>query len=123
MWVSENPNPRGKDVGDCAIRAISLATDTSWEDVYLRLCIEGALRSDLPNANDVWGSYLMQRGWYYHPIEHRFTYTIKDFCEDHPEGTYILGTGDHAVCIKDGQIHDTWDSSSKIPLYFFDMYK
>ena len=28
-----NPNPKDKKVGDCTIRAISLATNQTWEDM------------------------------------------------------------------------------------------
>lgn len=119
MWIEDNPNPSHRDIGDCAVRAVSVATGDSWEDVYIKLCIQGALQHDMPNANSVWGSYLMDNGWVYHPIEHQFDYTLNDFCKDHDQGVFIIGTGDHAVCVKDGDIYDTWDSGCKIPLYYF----
>lgn len=58
-----NPNPKGKNVGDCTVRAISLATEQDWEKVYLDLCIQGYMMSDMPSSNDVWGKYLTERGW------------------------------------------------------------
>lgn len=121
MWIEDNPNPAHRDIGDCAVRAVSLATGDSWEDVYLKLCMRGALCKDMPNANSVWGSYLMDNGWTYHPLDRVFSYTVGDFCREHDTGVFVIGTGDHAICIKDGNIHDTWDSSSKIPLYYFSM--
>ena len=34
-----NPNPEGKQVGDCTVRAISKATGKSWDETYVGLCL------------------------------------------------------------------------------------
>lgn len=31
MWKPYNPNPVGRSVGDCAVRAIAKALDVTWE--------------------------------------------------------------------------------------------
>lgn len=59
-----NPNPDGKHVGDCTVRAISAATGKSWEEVYTGLAVEGFALHDMPSANRVWGSYLRRHGWH-----------------------------------------------------------
>lgn len=116
-----NPNPKNKKIGDCTVRAISLATGKSWENVYLELCIKGYTLCDMPSSNDVWGSYLIDDGWEYYHLQDNcpFCYTIENFCKDHPKGTYIVATGTHIVCIKDGIYLDTWDSGDKVPLFYF----
>ena len=120
-WVKTNPNPKGKNVGDCTVRAISLATNQGWEKVYLDLCIQGYTMADMPSSNDVWGKYLMDKGWVYRRLQDTcpFCYTINDFCNDHPDGTFIVATGTHVVCVKDGRYLDTWDSGDKVPLFYF----
>lgn len=120
-YFNINPNPKKKEVGDCTVRAISLATDQSWEDVYLKLCIKGYILCDMPSSNNVWSSYLIDENWEYHHLLDTcpFCYTIKDFCNDYPKGTYIVATGTHVVCIKDGMYLDAWDSGDKIPLFYF----
>lgn len=122
-WEKVNPNPKGKNVGDCTVRAISLATNQGWEKVYLDLCIQGYTMADMPSSNDVWGKYLMDKGWAYRRLQDTcpFCYTINDFCNDHPEGTYIVATGTHVVCVKDGRYLDTWDSGDKVPLFYFEV--
>ena len=32
MWVQCNPNPLGRQAGDCVVRAIAIATNSSWRD-------------------------------------------------------------------------------------------
>lgn len=120
-FISANPNPKRKEVGDCTVRAIALATDNTWEDTYLDLCLKGYVICDMPSSNNVWGSYLIDKGWKYHRLQDTcpFCYTLNDFCEEHPTGTYIVATGTHVICVKDGNYLDAWDSGEKIPLFYF----
>ena len=41
------------------------------------------------------------------------------FCEDHPYGIYIVGTGTHAIACVDGNYYDTWDSGDESPLFYW----
>ena len=45
-FLQTNPNPKGKNIGDCVIRAIALATNQEWAKVYLDLCLQGYLMND-----------------------------------------------------------------------------
>lgn len=45
-FIEYNPNPVGRRVGDCAVRAIAKALDTSWEGAYLALVINGLQMCD-----------------------------------------------------------------------------
>ena len=116
-----NPNPDGKRVGDCTIRAISAATQQDWESVYTALILEGFILHDLPSANYVWGSYLRRCGWSRSAIPNNCPdcYTVEDFAAEHPDGTYILALATHVVCVRDGDWLDTWDSGDETPLYFW----
>ena len=40
-WKYFNPNPAGRVVGDCSVRAVSAALDTSWEEAYELICDAG----------------------------------------------------------------------------------
>ena len=42
-----NPNPSGRMVGDCVIRAISKATNRSWEEIYVKVAIQAMNSADL----------------------------------------------------------------------------
>lgn len=121
MFQQTNPNPLGKKVGDCTVRALSLATGQSWEKVYLDLCIQGYMMADMPSSNNVWGAYLMDRGWQYRRLQDTcpFCYTVEDFCRDKNKGTYIVGTGSHVICVKEGDWMDEWDSGEKTVLFYF----
>lgn len=121
MYVFANPNPHKLITDDCVIRAIALAEGRPWEDVYVDLFVEGYIEKELPNANGVWGQYLMDKGYKRHSLPDTcpMCYTLKEFSEDHPTGTYIVGTGTHAVAVISGDVYDTWNSLATTPLYYF----
>lgn len=121
MWREYNPNPMSRRVGDCAIRAVSMALGTDWEDAYAMVASNGFAMGDMPSSDAVWGATLRQHGFYREAIPNTCPdcYTAEDFCKDHPEGTYVLAFGGHVAAVKDGDLYDTWDSSQLIPQYFF----
>ena len=41
MFIYYNANPFGRLINDCTVRAISLATNTSWDSTYDKLLIDG----------------------------------------------------------------------------------
>lgn len=122
MYIFFNNNPQGLKIGDCVVRAISAAMNQSWERTYIDLCIEGFMYKDMPNANSVWASYLHSKGWKRRSIPDTCPdcYTVANFAAEHPEGVYIAATGSHAVCIKNGNIIDNWDSSDETVTYYFE---
>ncbi len=121
MYSYYNANPYKIRVGDCVIRAISKALNQPWEDTYIDLTIQGYLMGDLLSSNAVWGAYLKNKGFTRDIISNDCPecYTIEDFCNEHPKGTFIIGTGTHCVVVQDGCVFDTWNSSGEVPIYFY----
>lgn len=119
MWIEFNPNPAGRRVGDCAVRAVAKALDTDWETAYAMIAANGFAMGDMPSSNSVWGSVLRQNGFYRQSIPETCPdcYTAEDFAKDNPKGTFVLGFGTHVATVKDGDIYDAWDSSKEIPQY------
>lgn len=121
MWKYYQPNPAGRNVDDCAVRAVSAALDMTWEEAYTELASAAYYMADLPSSNGVIAAVLRQHGFYRHNIPNTCPacYEIKDFAEDHPQGVFVVGTGSHVVAVIDGAILDSWDSSHEIPMYFW----
>ena len=92
MFVRFNPNPAGKNVGDCPVRAICCATGQGWHETYVQLCMQGLALADMPSANNVWGAYLKKLGFARHVIPEDCSdcYSVSDFARDHTRGTYLL---------------------------------
>ena len=120
-FITVNPNPLHKRTGDCVIRAICIAEDKDWDDVFTELMMKSYIMKEMPTQNNVWGSYLKDIGYTRHIIPDTCPdcYTIQDFAKDNPKGTFILATGTHATVVKDGQLMDSWDSLSEVRVLFF----
>lgn len=116
-----DPNPVRTGAGDCVVRAICKAENKDWGTIYIDLSVEGMALGELPNANMVWDSYLRRQGYKRYAIPNTCPdcFTVGQFADTYPVGTYILGTGTHAVTVRDGVLYDSYDSSNKIPLYYY----
>lgn len=112
-----NPNPKGRAVEDCSIRALARATGKSWDDIYLILMAEGFKQCDMPSSNSVWGAYLESRGYRKKTADGE---TVAEFSESHPGGTYILALSGHVACLKDGTLYDTWNPCRETVIYYFE---
>lgn len=116
-----NPNPVGRLVGDCSVRALTKALNIDWETAYTKLYVNGFMMGDMLSSDAVWGSILRQNGFYKEAVPDTCPdcYTAEDFANDHPSGIYVLGFGGHVATIVDGTLYDSWDSSREIPQYYW----
>lgn len=109
-----NANPKNRRTSDCVIRAICTATNQSWDDVAKGL-FEYVLKHKVSmESTECYSKYLADNGWVkqkqprkvdgtkYTGVE--FVRKFKCVCVAH------IG-GNHIVCIKDGKVYDTWDST------------
>lgn len=124
-WKHYNPNPSGRNVGDCSVRAVAAALDIDWETAYALIAKAGYLMNDVISSNSVFGAVLRQHGFYRHILPNSCPdcYTLEDFAEDHPQGVYVAGMGNHVATVKDGMIWDSWNSSNEIPIYYWSKRK
>lgn len=125
MWINVNPNPKRYIVPDCVIRAICFAFNTSWYEVYDDLCAVGRMDCNMPSADSVWGHYLHMHGCtpFLLPKSCPKCVTIAEFTKYFPSGTYIIGTGSHAVAVINGDYYDSWDSGNEMPSFFWKVPK
>ena len=121
MWINYNANPISNNAEDCAVRAVSVALDISWDRAFDLIAHNAKQMGVMMHNNAAWGSVLRQNGFYRAVIPNTCPdcYTAKDFALDHPEGIYVLVFGSHTAAVIDGNIIDTWDSSSEIPYFYW----
>lgn len=117
MYEFVNMNPCKKRLGDCVVRAISLALNQSWYRTAIDLCIEGLIQCDMQDSNAVWGAYLLSKGFKKYPILDAMTFS--EFATAHSKGLYVVATGSHVAVVRDGILLDNWDSSDEQVSYYF----
>ena len=121
MYVYANPNPCRREEPDCVVRAVCIATDRDWDEVHWDLCILSHYECTMPSVNWLWELYLKRNGFekFLLPESCPKCVTVREFAKRHPKGTYVIGTGSHAVCVRDGDWIDLWDSGDEVPTYFY----
>lgn len=119
IWREFNNNPISRRVGDCAVRAVSLALGVPWERAYVLLVSNAYDMADMPSSDAVIGSVLRQNGFYraVMPDSCPDCYTAEDFVHDNPDGTFVLFFGGHVATIIDGQVWDAFDSTQEVPIF------
>lgn len=120
-WTEFNPNPAGRRVGDCAVRAIAAALGIDWDQAFNLLADAAYQMGDMPSSDSVWGAVLRQHGFYRRAVSMACPdcYTAADFARDHPRGIYVLAFGGHVATIRDGRLMDSWDSSGLSPQFYW----
>ena len=122
-WEYYNPNPVQTDgVGDCSVRAVAKALDISWEKSFTLLSANAFLMGDVISSDIVWGSVLRQHGFFKKIVPNTCPdcYTVKDFCNDHKTGTYVVKTQDHVATVINGTLYDSWPSEMKTVIYYWE---
>lgn len=121
-FIYHNENPENIQTEDCVIRALALFFNDSWENIYTDLTMQGYFMHSMPSANNVWGQYLKKNGYNRRIIPDTcpYCYTIRDFANEHPKGTYLVGTGRHVVAVIDGNYYDTWDSGDEVAICYWE---
>lgn len=122
MWIKYNANPVANRVEDCAIRAVAVALDISWDEAFDQIADMAKSMGAVMHQNAAFGAVLRKHGFrrYIIPNTCPDCYTIKDFCRDHPYGTFVVGTNSHVVAARDGNWIDTFNSGAEIPIYYWE---
>ena len=120
-YVYYNANPKHRQIEDCTIRAICKLQGTGWRQTFMEISLECIEKCQMPESDAVWGDYLYKQGYSCHmpPHQHPYSYTVKDFCYDHPYGKYLLKTNGHVIAVIDGDYYDWFDSGDGIVLYYW----
>lgn len=120
VWEEFNNNPTGRrGIGDCAVRAVSVALGVDWEEAFTMLAVNGFQMGDVMSSNAVSGATLRQHGFKRAniPNECPDCFTVEEFALHNPQGVFMLGTGTHVVSVVDGRYVDAWDSGGEVPVY------
>lgn len=105
-----NKNPLGKLEDDCVIRAISCATNKSWDYVYDGL-------SDLAQQN---GTMMNSKGFVIWLLDTYFKRVpvlperVGDIAKMYPDDIVLCTVRGHICCVKFGVIYDTFDPSNRL---------
>lgn len=113
MFRYYNANPRGRNVDDCTVRAISFASGRTWDETYEDLCRFAQIQAIMPNDVTYIDDYLDMKYKQVYDFKMDKKITVERFLMEHPYGTYLITMNGHITCAKDGIIYDTFDPSDR----------
>lgn len=117
-WHEFNPNPKGKNIGDCTLRAYCAAFNISWEEAF-------DIASEIAKENGSLVQYVADKVLTEHfeckmddkynkkVVKPKERITVGEFATTHPYGVYVLLMRNHAVTLRNGEYWDSWDSGDK----------
>ena len=119
MFKYHNANPLGRHVNDCTVRAISLATGSSWDETYQELGHFTRLQGIMPDDVVYIDDYLSHK---FNRIccPNKVKMTVGDFIKMHPYGVYLITMNGHITCCIDGIVYDTFNPCDRL---IWDAYK
>lgn len=109
MYKYMNMNPKGNNVEDCTVRAISVAEGISWDKAYDELSFSARNRGLMMSSVDAIEDYLDEK-YKRIPV---YAKTVSEFIDSHPYGTYLITMKGHITVLKNGINYDTFDSSDR----------
>ena len=108
-----NANPLQRQINDCTVRAISMATGKSWNSVYDELSEYAKQKAFMPDEVECIDIYLEENFEKLYGCRDRYKITVEEFVQEHPIGTYLITMNGHITCCRNGCIYDTFDPSDR----------
>ena len=118
MFEYYNANPLGRIVNDCTVRAISLATERSWDATYMELSEYARQQAITFSEIEFINEYLAER--YKRYCSASRMEKLKDFLALKLPGRWLITMSGHITCAIDGVCYDTFDPSER---YIWCVYK
>ncbi len=109
MFIYYNINPNGEKIGDCVVRAISLALHKSYEDVISMLLENSKYFNCDIIVKDCY-SILLSQYQFITPNNK----TAQEIASEYKENVLLIRTAQHLTCAMYGDIYDIWDCSNEI---------
>lgn len=115
-FIKSNPHPNGKKIGDCVVRAISIAEVKKWEVIFKELCEIGMELKNMPNSKEVYEEYFNRNGWTKNRMPRNKNgrrLKLSDFAQENPKLLFIGSVVKHLTTVENAVLLDTWDCSNK----------
>lgn len=103
---------KDKQVGDCVIRALAIATEMDYQDVRLEIWETSFENGSMPDDPINFREFLQKRGFI--KVKKIQGYCLGDYPISKNE-THVVELARHLVCLDEGLVRDTWDCRRKYP--------
>lgn len=113
--------PIGRELNDCAVRALALAASLSYQDAHDLLSWHGRQKDGVTrNAHKLYDVLFpecrIEATAGHHPMYDRPT--VGQFLKAHPVGRFLCMVKGHAFAVRDGIVYDTVWTALKTRVWF-----
>lgn len=111
-----NVNPKGRRTGDCVVRALTVALNKSYEEVFDRLVAIAKQSCYTPNDKHTYEKLLAEEGFAKakQPRKADNTkYTVSEIRLLTNRRKVVISVANHLTVVSDGVLVDTWNCSRK----------
>ena len=116
MYKYYNRNPKQERVPDCVCRAISLATESNYNDVAQLLRENGIDGNCEELCVDCYSEMLKRIGFEKYDAERK---TVGKLAREHRNKRLLIRIHSHLTCSVFGNVYDIWDCTGKIADVFW----
>lgn len=109
-YVFHNNNALGLFENDCTVRAISTATNNTWDDTYEHLSNIARLQGTMMDDRDFIIRYLDER---YKRIEN-LPRTVGEVAGEYLNNILLITMDNHITCAKFGVVYDSFDCRNRV---------
>ena len=113
MYKFHNNNSLGLFTNDCTIRAISTATNNTWDDTYEHLSNTARLKGKMMDDKVFIKEYLDER---YKRI-YNTPKTVGETAGTYSDNILLITRNGHIVCSKYGVVYDSFDCRDRLVEY------
>ena len=110
MYKFHNNNALGLFENDCTVRAISTATNTSWDDTYKHLSNMARLKGTMMDDKDFINDYLDSR---YERVNN-IPSLVGEVAGAYPDNILLITMDGHITCSMYGVIYDSFDCRNRL---------
>ena len=105
-----NVNPLGLFQDDCTVRALSTATNNTWDDTYQHLSNLARLQGKMMDDRDFIRDYLDTN---YDRVDY-LPYRVGNVAYEYPNNVLLITMNGHITCSKYGIVYDSFDCRERI---------
>jgi len=110
-YIIENGGSPDNEKNDCTVRAMAIATETSYAKAYMKLATAGRRRNCGFHIHKLLKSKSIHFECLFKKLPFRKPITLQKFIQRHPQGIFYVEKYGHVFVVRDGAVLDTYRPS------------
>lgn len=110
-YIIEKGGSPDNERNDCTVRAMAIATETSYAKAYMKLAVAGRRRNCGFHVSNILKTQSIHFNCLFKKLRFRKPITLQKFIQRYPKGIFYVQKYGHVFVIRDGAVLDTYRPS------------